>query len=281
MHQSTYSETVEVARSYYNSSDADTFYTTVWGGEDLHLGIYESDTDTIFTASRRTVDRMATLSRQLRPGARVLDVGAGFGGTARHLAKQYEGEVTCLNLSEIENDRNRRMNAAAGLDGRITVVDGDFKRLPFPDGAFDVVWSQDAILHSDDRARVLGEACRVLRRGGELVFTDPMQADTCPPGVLDPILERIHLASLGSPRFYRAEAEKLGLEAVTIEDQTSNLIRHYAAVLAETEKQEELLRTKGVSATYLENMKRGLERWVDGGKKGWLAWAIFVFRKPE
>ncbi len=280
MTEATYSEAVEVARGYYNSADADTFYTTVWGGEDLHLGIYESDGDSIFVASRRTVDRMAELTPRLQPGARILDLGAGFGGTARHLAKQYGCHVTCLNLSEVENERNRRMNRRVGLDQQIDVVDGSFQQLPFAEGTFDVVWSQDAILHSDDRSQVLREATRVLRSGGELVFTDPMQSDDCPPSVLDPILERIHLASLGSPGFYRRQAGLLGLEEVVVEDQTPNLVRHYATVHRETEKQEAFLREKGVSATYLENMKRGLSRWVDGGQRGWLAWAIFVFRKP-
>ena len=280
MMDTDYSSVVEVARSYYNSPDADTFYTTVWGGEDLHLGIYESNADTIFDASRRTVDRMAELSHELKPGARVLDLGAGFGGTARHLAGQYGCHVVCLNLSEVENQRSRKMNEQAGLADRITVVDGSFQSLPFEANTFDVVWSQDAILHSDDRAQVLREANRVLRSGGQFVFTDPMQSDDCPPGVLDPILQRIHLSSLGSPAFYQATARELGMEVTRVEDQSQNLVRHYAAVLRETERQESRLRDKGVSQEYLANMKVGLARWVDGGKEGWLAWAVFVLTKP-
>ena len=49
---------VEKARSYYNSSDADTFYFTVWGGEDIHIGLYKDDREPIFDASRRTVETM-------------------------------------------------------------------------------------------------------------------------------------------------------------------------------------------------------------------------------
>jgi sarcosine/dimethylglycine N-methyltransferase len=41
---------------------------------------------------------------------------------------------------------------------------------------------------------VLGEVNRVLKpMAGRFVFTDPMRADDCPEGVLDPILARIHL----------------------------------------------------------------------------------------
>jgi ubiquinone/menaquinone biosynthesis C-methylase UbiE len=273
-----YSEVVEIARDYYNSDDADTFYYTVWGGEDLHLGIYETDTDSIFDASRRTIDRMASHSARLGQGARVLDLGAGYGGTARYLARSRGCRVTALNLSEKENERNRKMTAEQGLSDLVDVVDGSFQSLPFSEGTFDVVWSQDALLHSDDRAQALREAHRVLRSGGEIVFTDPMQADDCPPGVLDPILERIHLATLGSPAFYRQQAEALGMTVVAVEDQTENLTRHYSRVLEETERRyDELLNQ--ISREYLDRMKAGLKRWIDGGQSGYLAWAIFCFRK--
>ncbi|MEJ2061477.1 MAG: class I SAM-dependent methyltransferase, partial [Gammaproteobacteria bacterium] len=179
-----YSEVVETARSYYNSDDADNFYFHVWGGEDIHIGIYESPADPIAMASRRTVERMAAQVNGLGPDSRVLDVGAGYGGAARYLAKTYGCRVTALNLSEKENTRDREMNHDQGLDHLIDVVDGSFEAIPADDNTFDVVWSQDAILHSGHRDRVVGEIARVLRPGGDLVFTDPMQADDCPAGVL-------------------------------------------------------------------------------------------------
>ncbi|MBN1628359.1 MAG: methyltransferase domain-containing protein [Thermoleophilia bacterium] len=275
-----YSESVNIARDYYNSDAADTFYATVWGGEDLHLGIYESQSESIFDASRRTVDRMAAHCTVLTENARVLDLGAGFGGTARHLARKHGCHVTALNLSEKENERNRRMTREQCLDHLVDVVDGSFQTLPFEAGSFDVVWSQDALLHSDDRIQVLREAHRVLRAGGEMVFTDPMQADDCPPGVLDPILERIHLETLASPGYYRRTAEALGMTVVGTEDQTSNLTLHYSRVLQETQRRYDEL-TRLISREYLDRMLTGLKRWIDGGRQGYLAWSIFCFRKPQ
>ena len=35
------STAVEVAERYYDSSDADSFYAEIWGGEDIHIGLYE------------------------------------------------------------------------------------------------------------------------------------------------------------------------------------------------------------------------------------------------
>lgn len=280
MNQPAYSEVVETAREYYNSDDADHFYFHVWGGEDIHIGLYRSDDEPIADASRRTVHRMAELAGDLSSETRVLDLGAGYGGSMRYLAEQFGCRCVALNLSEVENERDRRMNADAGLDDRIDVIDGDFTALDFEDGSFDRVWSQDAFLHSGDRERVCAEAVRVLKPGGRLVFTDPMQADDAPVDKLQPIYDRIHLDSLGSPGFYRRTLGELGLREVAFEDHIDQLPRHYSRVRRALIENSDDLRRRGVSARYIERMQAGLQHWVDGGRKGYLAWGIFVFEKP-
>ena len=172
-----YREAVKTAEDYYDSEDADAFYAAVWGGEDIHVGVYEAPGEAIAAASARTVRKMAAKLKTLGPRSRVLDLGAGYGGAARYLAAEYGAHVTCLNLSEAENERNRRLTKEAGLEDRIDVVHGAFEDIESPDESFDILWSQDAILHSGHRERVLDEAVRVLKPGGEFIFTDPMQAD--------------------------------------------------------------------------------------------------------
>ena len=274
-----YSEVVETARQYYNSDDADNFYFHVWGGEDIHVGLYESDDEPIADASRRTVERMAGMLDGLNADSRVIDFGAGYGGSARFLARTYGCRVTALNLSETENERDRAMNAEQGLAELIDVVDASFEQVPAGDAEFDVVWSQDAILHSGHRDRVIDEVARVLKPGGELIFTDPMQADDCPEGVLQPVLDRIHLDSLGSFAFYRQAAANAGLEELDVVDLTPQLVRHYSRVRQELERQRGSLEGK-VSDEYIERMIKGLGHWIEAGDKGYLAWGILHFRKP-
>ena len=273
-----YSGTVAKAQSYYNSHDADQFYATIWGGEDIHIGLYEGETDSISDASRRTVEHMATRLKNLHNRACILDLGAGYGGTARYLAERFGCCVICLNLSEIQNQRNRGMNRARGLEMQINVVDGNFEEISLPDRTVDIVWSQDSLLHSGDRPRVFAEVARVLTQGGEFVFTDIMQTDDCPPEVLKPILDRIHLASLGSIEKYREMASRVGLEEVEWIDLSAQLVNHYGRVLKEVEGKYGTLRTN-CSEDYLERMKVGLQHWVDGGKAGHLKWGILHFRK--
>jgi sarcosine/dimethylglycine N-methyltransferase len=274
-----YSQVVETARSYYNSDDADNFYFHVWGGEDIHVGLYESDDEAIASASRRTVERMAARLGDLGEESRVIDLGAGYGGSARYLARTFGCRVTALNLSETENARNREMTAAQGLSDRIDVVDGAFETIAADDASFDVAWSQDAILHSGERRRVIREVARVLKPGGTLIFTDPMQADDCPDGVLDKVLDRIHLDSLGSFAFYRDAAGDAGLEEVAIDDLTEHLVSHYGRVREQLRTQREELAGK-VSDAYIDRMLTGLGHWVEAGRKGYLAWGIMQFRKP-
>lgn len=274
----SYSSETEVARSYYNSEDAHNFYYRIWGGEDLHLGIYESDDEPIYTASRRAVDRIASCAGKIDENTRVIDFGGGFSGSARHLAKKFGCRVTVVNLSETENERGRKMNREQGLDHLIDVIDGSYDEIPLEDGLFDVVWSEDAILHSNDKPKVVREAARLLIPGGNFVFSDPMQTDDCDESVLQPIYERIRLTSLGSPAFYKKACQEAGFKLMNFEELGEHLVIHYSRVLEETEKNEKDL-LQYVSQEYLNNMKKGLRHWIKGGKEGNLTWGIFHFRK--
>jgi len=268
----------EVARNYYNSSDADNFYAKVWGGEDIHVGMYASPDESIKQASRRTVDFLCDRLTGVDADSVVLDIGSGYGGAARRLVERFDCEVVCVNLSETENERNRALNEATGVAEKIEVLDGSFEDLPCTDGSIDFTWSQDAILHAGNRAGVLGEVDRVMKSGGQFVFTDPMQSDDCPEGVLDPILARIHLADLGSPKFYAGVASDLGWKDLGFLEHTQQLVSHYSRVLQMTEEMTGDLEGD-VSAEYLQRMKQGLKHWIDGGKAGHLSWGVFLFAK--
>jgi sarcosine/dimethylglycine N-methyltransferase len=267
-----------VAETYYDSADADAFYYAIWGGEDIHIGLYDT-TDDIKEASRLTVEKMAE-QVHLDATHKVLDIGAGYGGAARHLARTRGCAVHCLNISEKQNATNRRLTAEQGLADKVTVIHGSFEDIPEPDAAVDVVWSQDAILHSGDREQVLREAFRVLKPGGRLIFTDPMQADDVPAGVLQPVYDRIHLTNLGSIAFYRAAAGRIGFEEVAILPMTEQVARHYGRVATALKRHYDDGHGGRIGRAYMDRMLVGLDNWVKAGNAGHLAWGILVFGKP-
>ena len=61
-----------IAADYYDSADADRFYALVWGGEDIHIGLYDSPDEPIAVASDRTVAALLDLATDLPIGGALL-----------------------------------------------------------------------------------------------------------------------------------------------------------------------------------------------------------------
>jgi len=86
-----------------------------------------------------------------------------------------------------------------------------------------------------------------------------MQVADCPRDVLQPILDRIHLDTLGSPAFQADVLTQLGLEDVAFDDCGEMTANHYGRVReVVVEKEQDI--APSVSAGYIERMKKGLER---------------------
>ncbi|GGR71018.1 hypothetical protein GCM10010252_06600 [Streptomyces aureoverticillatus] len=265
----------DATRGYYDSSDVDAFYDAVWGGEDIHTGIYAHAAESVADASRRTVERLADrLADRLAPGRTVLDLGSGYGGTARYLADRFGCRVVALNLSAAQNERHRAANAKRGLDGLIEVVTGSFHEVPYAAGHFDAVCSLEALCHSDDRSRALSEAVRVLKPGGTLAFTDIMAAEDTPAEALHPVVSRLGVRALATPAFYLRLLADLGLDPVDFDDHSDQLARHYVRLNDDTRAREAELRTV-ISPAYVDGLLANLPRWVDATRAGRLRWGIF------
>jgi SAM-dependent methyltransferase len=268
---------VSRTRDYYNSQKVLSFQKLIYNNSDhCSIGLYDGQ-ESIHEAMYKTVEKMASLV-PLNESSLVLDLGAGYGGAARYLAKTAGCFVDCLNLSEGQNQRNRELNEKQGLDEQIRVIEGSFEDIPSENEHYDIVWSQDALLFSSDRVKMLTEVYRILKKGGHFIFADPMKSDDCPNEVLQPLLARIHLDSLSSFNFYRNTATSLGFKEVQIIALTEQLTTHYARLLEEINTQYEVF-IEASGQDYIDHQRRGLEHWVEAGKKGYLNWGILHFSK--
>jgi SAM-dependent methyltransferase len=133
------------------------------------------------TLGRIATGQLAELARITRSD-RVLDAGSGIGGTARFLAATYGCQVTAVDLTEEYCETASWLNKLTGLDAMITVRQADVTDLPFADAAFDVAASQHVQMNVADKARLYGEARRVLVAGGRLAIWDITAGE---PGELD------------------------------------------------------------------------------------------------
>ncbi|NES81756.1 MAG: methyltransferase domain-containing protein [Moorea sp. SIO2B7] len=274
------SEAIKIAQTYYDGTETDRLYATIWGGEHIHYGIYQQPEESIHDASVRTVETIAKTLENLNSNSRVIDLGAGYGGAARYLAKTYGCQLCCLNLSEVQNQRNLQLNQEQGLADLVEVKQGSFEQIPYPDDSFDIVWSQDAILHSSDRRGVLQEIKRVLKSRGELIFTDPMQSETCPLGLLQPAFERLGIKNMGSLSFYRQTARELGFEELNFIDLSLNVPTHYRRFGEEVRKRYDEV-VKITSTEFVDKTLKSIEPWIEYYQQGYMQWGILHFRLLE
>ena len=113
----------------------------------------------------------------LKPGARVLDVGSGIGGSMFFLARTYGCQMTGVDLSpEMVNIAHERAGDA-DVAGKVETILGDVLTEPFP-AKFDIVWSRDALMHIPDKARLFAHLRDLTAPGGRLVITDYARGTT-------------------------------------------------------------------------------------------------------
>ena len=108
---------------------------------------------------------MRYIEKYLRPGAKVLEIGAATGRYSHTLARMgYEVDAVELVQHNIDIFRE---NTQSGE--RITVRQGDARQLPFADGCYDITLLLGPMYHlytKEDQRRALSEAIRVTKKGG-------------------------------------------------------------------------------------------------------------------
>jgi ubiquinone/menaquinone biosynthesis C-methylase UbiE len=109
-------------------------------------------------------------------GGKVLDLGTGPGFVAIEVAKLLKGnggKVVGMDLSQAMLALAADNAERAGLEnGSLTWREGDVKDIPFDDGSFDLIVSNDSLHHWDDPLLVFDEIARVLKSDGRCIVHD-------------------------------------------------------------------------------------------------------------
>ncbi|HXT36516.1 MAG TPA: class I SAM-dependent methyltransferase [Chloroflexota bacterium] len=168
---------------------------------------------------------------------RILDVGCGTGAMTMLIANMGYA-VTGLDLSPEMLAVARDQAEERGLP--ITLMEGRADKLPFEDGAFDVVFSRHLLWTLPRPRKALGEWARVTRPGGMVAVSDgwweepgsEMRARRAIGGALRAVLERPSAASAAyrhlrpslplagglSPYSIRYYLDHAGLERIVVRD---------------------------------------------------------------
>lgn len=146
--------------------------------------------------ARRKAQRVVPLLRTLRPGGRVLDLGAGEGYVGREVAVRLGLGVTALDVVQY------------GVAAPIEVYDG--QTVPYPSDYFDATLLIFVLHHAVDPLGLLREAVRVTR--GPVIVLETVWTSAQPKSRLEWIDRQLNrLRSFGSideaPLNIRRDAE--------------------------------------------------------------------------
>ena len=143
------------------------YYHSLWG-EHIHHGYWILGDETKETAQVQLTEHLAQAAAIVQ-GAKILDVGCGFGASSIYLARKYGADATGITISQVQVGMANQAAAKAGVDAKFLLMDAE--AMTFED-SFDVVWSVESISHYQDIPGFFASAAALLRPGGTLAITD-------------------------------------------------------------------------------------------------------------
>lgn len=155
----------EKVREHYDRMSP--YYRSLWG-EHIHHGYWIGGDESKETAQVQLIEHLAQAAG-IPAGAKILDVGCGFGASSIYLARKYGAEATGITISQVQVEMANQAAAKAGVHAKFLLMDAEAMTFEEP---FDVVWSVESISHYQDIPKFFAAAAGLLKPGGTLAITD-------------------------------------------------------------------------------------------------------------
>lgn len=221
-------QTIDRAAVASHYDELDHFYREVWG-DHVHHGLWRTGKETRAQAVEALADLVAQKA-DIKPGARVCDIGCGYGATSRLLAARG-AQVTGITISP----RQHALASESSREGNPRFLRGDWLENELPDDSFAAAIAIESSEHMPDLARFFAQARRVLCPGGRLVVCAWLAADRpsafAQRWLLEPICREGRMPQLGSVDDYERLAESAGFGRLNFEDLTRGVERTWPAIV--------------------------------------------------
>ena len=136
----------------------------------LERSVYGCDYGGTSGTTRREAELIAQLL-ELRPGVKLLEVGAGSGWPALYFAQLTGCDIVAVDIPLPALRIARERAITDGVSELCAVVAADAAALPFQDASFDALSHSDLLCCTPDKLGVLRACRRVARDGAGTVFT--------------------------------------------------------------------------------------------------------------
>jgi len=203
---------------------------------------------------------------------KVLDICSGDGSIASYLSKEFKFEVTGIDFSGVGTD------VAIKRGGHKTNFCVSLAENPaLKSGYFDLIYSFDSFIHVYDKLSLIKECFRMLRPGGEFIFSDWIDNKNVPKKIQSKggLWGPTHLISKTK---YKKLLTRSGFRLVKLSDNS----RNFSKTIAKWEKANFYYAPHLIEKCGQEYFSRARQRWLlarelSQSKK--LSQVIFICRK--
>lgn len=234
--------------------------------------------DEFHTGGREATDALLA-QLDIAPDTRVLDIGSGIGGTARHIAAGTGARVQGVDLTPVYVETAQALSRLVGLDDRTAFAVGSALDLPLEDDSFDLAMMFHVGMNIEDKDRLFAEAARVLVPGGTFALFDVMRHSEAPLTFPFPWAEAADFSFVDPPERYREAAGRAGFTPLAERERRDFTLAFFARVLARIEAAGGPP-PLGIHLLMRDTAHRKIENYVKHVKAGDIAPVEMIFRAP-
>ena len=223
------SRTIDSAGVADHYDELDLFYREIWG-EHVHHGLWLTGKEDPGLAVVQLVQLVAEKAL-IKSGARVCDIGCGYGASARFLARQMGAEVTAVTLSARQHSYAQKVDPS----GNPNYLLGDWLKTDLRPGSFDAVFAIESSEHMPDKTAFFSRAMDILKSRGRMVVCCWLAGDA--PGntkekwLLEPICREGRMPHLLNASELITTAVSVGFTEIDHRDLSHQVSRTWSIVI--------------------------------------------------
>jgi sarcosine/dimethylglycine N-methyltransferase len=282
---------LEGIKKQYDTAEKREFYAQVMGDgtANIHFGKWDGvdlDKEGAYgRAAENMTDYMFDLATNLlqdTTSISLVDLGSGSGGAAVRLLTNHASitKATCVNLCTSQNESALKDATERQVKDRIQILTSSYDDVPAKDNSFDLVFSQDAFVHSFSKVKTYSEALRIAKPNAVFIFCDLMCGDG--PDVSEDELATFAATNMVNDWLPPADnckaCEQAGWKQVTFVDLTSDIRLSFQLM---KKKVDQIIARggDGIAMDLLTEYSKNLEKRVTQVDRGVFKWGVIHAKK--